>query len=241
MTSRHEDPGRVWLDVPFAEKDQAKSLGARWDPMIRRWYAPAPAVTNLARWAALPDIPDLLPGEDRSLGSGLFVDLVPSSCWFTNVRSCVIPNDWERLRRMITNRAGKRCEACGQPADPRTGRRLEAHERWIYTEPTKVQTLRRLICLCNECHTATHFGLAQIKGQADQALAHLRTVTGMTDQQARTHCRNAFALWRERSTREWALDLTMLTTIGVTLAPPPASSDRVHIAEQALRALHRSS
>lgn len=39
---------------------------------------------DLARWAALPDIPDLLPGEDRSFGSGLFVDLVPSSCWFTN-------------------------------------------------------------------------------------------------------------------------------------------------------------
>jgi len=42
----------------------------------------------------------LLPGEDRSFGSGLFVDLVPSSCWFTNVRSCVDRRDWERLRRM---------------------------------------------------------------------------------------------------------------------------------------------
>jgi hypothetical protein len=43
-----------------------------------------------------------------------------------------------------------------------------------------VQTLRRLICLCNQCHTVTHFGLAQIRGLADEALAHLRTVTGMT-------------------------------------------------------------
>jgi len=83
MTSRHEDPGRVWLDVPFAEKDQAKSLGARWDPMIGRWYAPAPAVTNLARWAALPDVPDLLPGEDRSDG----VVAVPSPTAETN-RPC---------------------------------------------------------------------------------------------------------------------------------------------------------
>lgn len=31
----------------------------------------------------------------------------------------------------------------------------------------------------------------------------------------------------------------MLTTAGVTLAPPPRSSDRVHIAEQTLRDLHR--
>jgi hypothetical protein len=139
---------------------------------------------------------------------------------------------------MITSRLGERCEACGQTADVPTGRWLEAHERWVYDEPTGVQTLRRLICLCNQCHTVTHFGLAQIKGQADEALARLRTVTGMTDQQAKTHRSHAFSPWRERSTREWALDLSMLTNAGVTLAPPPGSSNRVHIAKQTLRELH---
>lgn len=33
---------RVWLDVPFGEKDEAKALGARWDAGARRWYAPRP-------------------------------------------------------------------------------------------------------------------------------------------------------------------------------------------------------
>lgn len=61
-------------------------------------------MTALDRWQARPDVPDLLPGEDRNFGSGLFVDLVPSSCWFSNARSCVDQRDWERLRRMITNR-----------------------------------------------------------------------------------------------------------------------------------------
>jgi Domain of unknown function (DUF5710) len=28
---------RMWLDVPFAEKDEAKALGAQWDPQARRW------------------------------------------------------------------------------------------------------------------------------------------------------------------------------------------------------------
>jgi hypothetical protein len=130
-------------------------------------------VTDLARWAALPVIPDLLPGEDRSLGSGLFVEMVPSSCWFTNVRSCIIPTDWDRLRRMITSRVQERCKACGQTANPPTGRRLKAHERWIYDEPTGVQALRRLICLCNQCHTVTHFGLAQISREPSVLLANL--------------------------------------------------------------------
>lgn len=29
------------LDVPFAEKDAAKALGARWNPQLRKWYVPA--------------------------------------------------------------------------------------------------------------------------------------------------------------------------------------------------------
>lgn len=230
------DPGRIWLDVPFAEKDDVKALGARYDSTVERWYAPDPdAAPALARWTALPDIPELLPGEDRSLGSGLFVDLAPSACWFTNVRSCVSPRDWERLRRMIINRAGRRCEVCGQTLDRAAGRQLEAHERWTYDEHSGVQALRRLICLCDLCHTVTHFGLAELRGRAVEALAHLKTVTGMTDRQARTHVDQAFALWQERSTRTWTLDLSMLTNAGVTLAEPPDPADRVHIAKRTLR------
>ena len=31
---------RVYLEVPFAEKDRAKEFGARWDPSKVQWYAP---------------------------------------------------------------------------------------------------------------------------------------------------------------------------------------------------------
>lgn len=27
---------RIWLDVPYSEKDQAKAAGARWDPDAKR-------------------------------------------------------------------------------------------------------------------------------------------------------------------------------------------------------------
>lgn len=30
----------LYLDVPFRQKDEAKALGARWDPAARKWYAP---------------------------------------------------------------------------------------------------------------------------------------------------------------------------------------------------------
>ncbi|GIG66514.1 DUF5710 domain-containing protein [Phytomonospora endophytica] len=220
---------REWLDVPYAEKDQAKAVGARWDPREKRWYAPDVVTPELRRWAALPDLPGTFPGEDRGFGAGLFVDLVPSSCWFTNVRSCVPQRDWERIRRVVTGRAARRCEVCGE-----AGQRLDVHERWAYDDARRVQALRRLICLCEPCHEVTHIGLAGIRGRADAAVAHLRAVTGMSGAEADAHVEDAFAVWRRRSAHTWTLDLGMLTDVGVTVAPPPKPGERATIAEQTL-------
>ncbi|MCZ7458227.1 DUF5710 domain-containing protein [Streptomyces sp. WMMC940] len=221
---------RVWLDVPFAEKDEAKAHGARWDTRAKRWYSPRPGVPGLRRWAALPEVPDLLPGEDRSFGSGLFVDLVPRSCWFTHVRSCVSPRDWERLRRMISCRADQRCEVCGRSEHREAGRWLEAHERWEYDTAAGVQRLRRLVCLCTDCHATTHFGLAEVRGRREEALAHLRAVTRMSRRQAEAHVRDAFAVWRARSALTWTLDLDILTGAGVEVVRPQPAEERQRIA-----------
>lgn len=41
------------LNVPFAEKDEAKRLGARWDAAKRKWYVPQGVdLTNFSRWTA---------------------------------------------------------------------------------------------------------------------------------------------------------------------------------------------
>lgn len=220
---------RDWLDVPYAEKDKAKSLGARWDAREKRWYAPAGVTAELRPWAPSAEIPELLPGEDRAFGAGLFVDLVPKSCWFTNVRSCVSQGDWERLRRVVVARAGRRCEACRDD-----GQRLEVHERWAYDEARHLQSLRRLICLCSPCHETTHIGLAGVRGRADAALAHLRAVTGMSADEAESHVEDAFATWRRRSAHTWALDLSILTDVGVTVTRPPTAAERAAIAGEPL-------
>jgi Domain of unknown function (DUF5710) len=232
---------REWLDVPFSEKDRAKACGARWDPAAKRWYAPRPGMAALAQWAALPALPALLPGEDRSFGPGLFVDLVPSSCWFTNARSCIAERDWERVRRLVTTRAGRRCEVPGCRAREDRAREvwLEVHERWEYlTGPAgRVQVLRRLVCLCTRCHTATHFGLAGIRGVDREAFAHLLTVTGMSAADGQRHIDAAFGLWQQRSAGAWDLDLSILTAAGVSARPVGAATTR---AEAAGRELYRA-
>ena len=226
---------RIWLDVAFAEKDEAKAHGARWDPTARRWYAPGPGMRTLDRWQALPDVPNLLPGEDRNFGPGLFVDLVPCSCWFSNVRSCVDQRDWERLRRMITNRADQRCEVCRRGQDREARRWLEAHERWAYDDSNNVQALRRLICLCTDCHTTTHFGLASINGKSTEAFKHLSTITGLPADQVSQHIDAAFALRRRRSVIAWELDLSILVRAGVAVAKPPSATERADLPSKILR------
>jgi hypothetical protein len=44
-------PGATVLAVPFAEKDEAKKLGARWNAERRAWYVPAGVDVSLfSRW-----------------------------------------------------------------------------------------------------------------------------------------------------------------------------------------------
>ena len=40
-----------YLNVPYAEKDAAKALGARWDPAKKKWYAPdSSALDEFSQW-----------------------------------------------------------------------------------------------------------------------------------------------------------------------------------------------
>jgi hypothetical protein len=135
---------------------------------------------------SVPDLPQPLSGEDRSYGSGLFVDLVPRSCWFTNAWSCTAPRNWERLRRIVMVRAGSQSEACQQGTDRPVRRWLEVHKRRSYLEETSIQRLRRLLCLCTDCHRVTHLGLAGVEKMAAEARAHLQAVAGMSERQVET-------------------------------------------------------
>lgn len=58
------------LDVPYAEKDAAKALGARWDGTARRWYVPTGVDVGLfERWLPRPDDPSARAGQARVLSA----------------------------------------------------------------------------------------------------------------------------------------------------------------------------
>ena len=55
LSNTREGAGRLEamtkLNVPYAEKDEARRLGARWDGERKTWYAPAGSMlTTFERW-----------------------------------------------------------------------------------------------------------------------------------------------------------------------------------------------
>jgi hypothetical protein len=178
---------------------------------------------------------DALPHEDRTFGGRLlYVDLVPRSCFFTNARSHLTRRDWVRLREYIYARAGNRCEVCDRARTDGRRARLDAHERWSFDEATRTQRLVRLLALCEPCHSATHFGLAELRGAGDRASAQLRDVNGWTEAQARQHILDAFTQWQARNAIKWTLDLALLADAGFSIIRNDSSAERAQHAERSL-------
>jgi 5-methylcytosine-specific restriction endonuclease McrA len=142
----------------------------------------------------------------------LTIELVPKTCWYTNVRSNVSKAEWERLKKMVSARAGHVCEICGG-----RGRKwpVECHEVFAYDDERHVQKLVRLIALCPACHEVKHIGLAGARGKRAAATAHLARVNHWSKEDAELYIEACFEIWYRRSCHEWELDLSYLDQLRV--------------------------
>lgn len=154
-------------------------------------------------------------GVENAASPKLTVELVPRTCWFSNVRERVARQEWDRIRSQTYENAGHRCEVCGGRGSKYP---VECHEVWEYDEAVAVQRLVRMIALCPACHEVKHIGLAGIKGRGDVARAHLAAVNGWTTAIVSRYVDEAFAVWSARSGRAWSLDVSALASYGVDVA-----------------------
>jgi len=142
----------------------------------------------------------------------LTIELVPQTCWFSNVRDQVSREDWDRIRKQVYRHSAQCCEVCGGRGSKHP---VECHEVWEYDETTGVQRLVRMIALCPACHEVEHIGLAGLEGRGEIAAAHLAEVNGWTSQVTAVYIEQAFDVWIERSDRTWSLDVSALAAYGV--------------------------
>ncbi|ABW31568.1 HNH endonuclease [Acaryochloris marina] len=155
----------------------------------------------------------------------LTIELVPRSCWFSNVRSEVSKEDWNELRKMTYEKANNRCEVCGGrgPKHP-----VECHEIWHYDDDQHIQKLEGLIALCPSCHEVKHRGLANVKGRGEIADQHLAKVNHWTMPKTQKYVDDQFQVWIKRSKYEWELDISWLNQFGIQVKPKRVRSKVVN-------------
>jgi hypothetical protein len=141
----------------------------------------------------------------------LTCELVPSTCFYTNVRSNVSKEDWDKIRKKSYTLAQNRCEICGDTGYNQGYKwPVECHETWEYDDEKKTQTLKGLISLCPYCHKVKHPGLAGMKGETHIVYDQLCKVNRITEEEAKRYIEECFAVWHERSEHKWELDLSYL-------------------------------
>lgn len=133
-------------------------------------------------------------------------ELVPDSCWYSNLRSILTREQWDTVRRDAYARAKGRCMICGAIT-----RRLEAHEKWSYQEDKGIQKLEDVVAVCNACHSVIHIGRTQLVGDERAACEHYMKVNGVSYSEYRRALGRANEDHRRRNAvKEWLLDLTWL-------------------------------
>lgn len=137
----------------------------------------------------------------------LKIQLVPASCWFSNVRSHVSKYQWDLIRKQVYLDANYKCQICNGvgPKHP-----VEAHEIWEYDDKSLIQKLIGMIALCPSCHMTVHMGFAQIQGKGEAALSHFMKVNKINKKEASKYLEEAFKKWAVRSKKKWKLDISIL-------------------------------
>ncbi len=142
----------------------------------------------------------------------LTIELVPSTCWFSNVRDHVSKSTWDKLRKTTYKQANYRCEVCGGRGHKHP---VECHEIWDYHDQKYIQTLKGLTALCPSCHQVKHIGLAGLRGQGEQAEAHLAKVNNWSSEETDAYLETVWETWHKRSSHDWKLNLDWLKRYGI--------------------------
>jgi hypothetical protein len=144
----------------------------------------------------------------------LSVELVPKTCWFSNVRDHVTRSEWDKLRKASYEKAGNVCEICGGRGVKHP---VECHEIWFYDDDKLTQTLKGLISLCPNCHEVKHIGFASLRGRGEIAKAHLVKINEWTNEKTEQYLNLVREIWIERSKHEWNLNFEWLANEGISV------------------------
>jgi len=141
----------------------------------------------------------------------LTIELVPSTCHFSNVRTTIKPKEWDKIRLISYAAAGNKCEICKSTGKEQGyNHNVECHEIWEYDDVNYIQKLTGLISLCPTCHQVKHIGRSIAIGKQEVCFKQLAKINKWTPEQITNHVDQSFEIYKERSKHQWGLDISIL-------------------------------
>lgn len=141
----------------------------------------------------------------------LEIELIPSTCHYSNVRTALKTKVWDKIRFIIYENAEHKCQICSQTGlEQGYKHRVECHEIWEYDDERKIQKLIGLIALCPTCHQAKHIGRSFAIGRKDIVINKLMDINNWSEEKTLEIISEAFEINKERSKHNWKLDISLL-------------------------------
>ncbi len=137
----------------------------------------------------------------------LQIELVPRTCFWSNVRSNIKASEWNKIRRYIYQRSNFICEICGGRGNRHP---VECHEVWEYDESPNTQRLVSFQSLCPLCHEVKHYGLAKIRGNSERAFKRFMEINNLDRLTAIKIINVVYRQWADRNELQWDLNIEYL-------------------------------
>jgi len=144
----------------------------------------------------------------------LQIELVPSSCWFKNIKSIVEEEVWDGIRKQIYKKANYHCEICGEKG---TAYPVACHEVWLYDDDNLIQKLGFFQAVCPACHEVKHIGLAGLNGNGEIAFNRFKKINNLKTEIAKKIVLAIFKETKIRSQQKWKTDINLLKDYGIDL------------------------
>lgn len=220
---------RIYLPIPFAMERTAISRGARLDGSVnsasRVFLTPEDDLKPFLR---------MLPLAYRNSGAKLHFPPIAAKAIRHNIWSMFDGDTWDRIRHAAYEGAGRRCIVCGgrggwvqrRILGPESKGGVECHETWGWRvdDPSTgvgLQTLDRLMTVCQDCHATFHEGFivekARELGLQDEASERIRErqqlVNRMDEPQLEALLESDRQAWEATNGIDnWIIDLSHLSS-----------------------------
>jgi len=139
----------------------------------------------------------------------LQLELIPERQWHLSLARLLPKEIWDALRREIYQKFSYTCCICDT-----TNCRVNCHEVWLFDDKRRIQYLKGLQCLDDDCHMVKHWGRTvaeTLKGNypadtIDRLTRHFCEVNQCTPEAFELHKVEAGELWLKRSRYDYRID-----------------------------------